>query len=416
MSQRDTFRLKRSVKMVEYHLRMSMVVAEHLHKTFGRFTAVKDASFTIEKGEIVGFLGPNGAGKTTTMKMLTGYLPPTAGTASIAGYDILDKSIESRRHLGYMPENVPLYDEMRVTDYLIYRSRLKGLRGSEIRKQVGYVIDTCGLEPKRKNLISTLSKGYRQRVGLADALLAKPDLLILDEPTNGLDPNQIRQIRELIRSLSENHTVILSTHILSEVEMICNKVIIIDQGEIKAADTPANLTQGLRAAGRVSIEFKGDLDIVVKDNIRHAIKEINEKYGTTVILTTHDIGDIEELCSRIIIIDEGKKIYDGTLADLKDTYGKRRKVTMEVRKPESLKELKLFQKIVDVNGVHTSENDYESVLDIENKIFSVSFDKHKMQVPQILSAVMELTEVTDIKLQETELAEIVKEIYNHGGV
>ena len=265
MSQRDTFRLKRSVKMVEYHLRMSMVVAEHLHKTFGRFTAVKDASFTIEKGEIVGFLGPNGAGKTTTMKMLTGYLPPTAGTASIAGYDILDKSIESRRHLGYMPENVPLYDEMRVTDYLIYRSRLKGLRGGEIRKQVGYVIDTCGLEPKRKNLISTLSKGYRQRVGLADALLAKPDLLILDEPTNGLDPNQIRQIRELIRSLSENHTVILSTHILSEVEMICNKVIIIDQGEIKAADTPANLTQGLRAAGRVSIEFKGDLDIVVKE-------------------------------------------------------------------------------------------------------------------------------------------------------
>lgn len=158
------------------------------------------------------------------------------------------------------------------------------------------------------------------------------------------------------------------------------------------------------------------LDIVVKDNIRHAIKEINEKYGTTVILTTHDIGDIEELCSRIIIIDEGKKIYDGTLADLKDTYGKRRKVTMEVRKPESLKELKLFQKIVDVNGVHISENDYESVLDIENKIFSVSFDKHKMQVPQILSAVMELTEVTDIKLQETELAEIVKEIYNRGGV
>lgn len=158
------------------------------------------------------------------------------------------------------------------------------------------------------------------------------------------------------------------------------------------------------------------LDIVVKDNIRHAIKEINEKYGTTVILTTHDIGDIEELCSRIIIIDEGKKIYDGTLADLKDTYGKRRKVTMEVRRPESLKELKLFQKIVGVNGVHISENDYESVLDIENKTFSVSFDKHKMQVPQILSAVMELTEVTDIKLQETELAEIVKEIYNHGGV
>lgn len=158
------------------------------------------------------------------------------------------------------------------------------------------------------------------------------------------------------------------------------------------------------------------LDLVVKDNIRHAIKEINEKYQTTVILTTHDIGDIEELCSRIIIIDEGKKIYDGTLENLKDTYGKRRKVTMEVRKPESIKELKLFQKVVGVNGVQISENDYESVLDADSKTYTVSFDKHKMQVPQILSAVMELTEVTDIKLQETELAEIVKEIYNHGGV
>lgn len=156
------------------------------------------------------------------------------------------------------------------------------------------------------------------------------------------------------------------------------------------------------------------LDIVVKDNIRHAIKEINEKYGTTVILTTHDIGDIEELCSRIIIIDEGKKIYDGTLADLKDSYGKRRKVTMEVRKPEELSELQLFHKISDMNGVQIKEDDYDSILDMENKTYTVSFDKRKMQVPQILSAVMELTEVTDIKLQETELAEIVKEIYNHG--
>ena len=154
------------------------------------------------------------------------------------------------------------------------------------------------------------------------------------------------------------------------------------------------------------------LDIVVKDNIRHAIKEINEKYGTTVILTTHDIGDIEELCSRIIIIDEGKKIYDGTLENLKDSYGKRRKVTMEVRKPKVLEGLKLFQKMTGVNGVGITESDYESVLDIENKTYTVSFDKHKMQVAQILSVVMDLTEVTDIKLQETELAEIVKEIYN----
>lgn len=244
---------------------MSMVTAEHLHKVFGRFVAVGDVSFSIDKGEIVGFLGPNGAGKTTTMKMITGYLPPTAGTASIAGYDILDKPLEARRHLGYMPESVPLYDDMRVYEYLEYRARLKGICGKSVRQQIGLAVDRCGLEPKRRNMINTLSKGYRQRVGLADALLGNPDLLILDEPTNGLDPNQIRQIRELVVSLAEDHTVILSTHILSEVEMICNKVIIIDQGDIKAADTPANLTRNLRTAGRISVEFKGDAEPVIAE-------------------------------------------------------------------------------------------------------------------------------------------------------
>lgn len=261
-----TFRLNSMRKTARIQTdMMGMVTAEHLHKIFGRFTAVQDATFSVEKGEIVGFLGPNGAGKTTTMKMLTGYLPPTAGTASIAGYDILDHPLEARRHMGYMPEHVPLYDDLRVMEYLEYRARLKGICGASVRQQLGLVIDRCGLEPKRRSLISTLSKGYRQRVGLADALLGNPDLLILDEPTNGLDPNQIRQIRELIRFLAEEHTVILSTHILSEVEMICNKVIIIDQGEIKAADTPAHLTQGLRAAGRVSIEFRGDVEPVMRE-------------------------------------------------------------------------------------------------------------------------------------------------------
>lgn len=284
---------------------MSMVIAEHLHKTFGRFTAVKDATFSINKGEIVGFLGPNGAGKTTTMKMLTGYLPPTAGTASIAGYDIIDKPLEARRHLGYMPENVPLYDDMRVYEYLDYRARLKGICGKSVRQQLGEVIDKCGLEPKRKNLISTLSKGYRQRVGLADALLGNPDLLILDEPTNGLDPNQIRQIRELIRALSENHTVILSTHILSEVEMICNKVIIIDQGEIKAADTPENLTRNLRAAGRVSIEFKGDPTAVVAEleafaPVKKVILEEPEDGWNRLLVRAEPGTDTREKAAAII--------------------------------------------------------------------------------------------------------------------
>ena len=173
---------------------MSMVIAEHLHKTFGRFVAVRDASFSIDKGEIVGFLGPNGAGKTTTMKMITGYLPPTAGTASIAGFDVLKNPLEARRHMGYMPENVPLYDDMRVYEYLEYRARLKGICGSSVRQQIAFVIDRCGLEPKRKNMISTLSKGYRQRVGLADALLGNPDLLILDEPTAVLTPQETEKL------------------------------------------------------------------------------------------------------------------------------------------------------------------------------------------------------------------------------
>jgi ABC-2 type transport system ATP-binding protein len=244
---------------------MDMLRISGLEKRFGDKQVLKGLELTVPEHSIFGFIGKNGSGKTTTMKMLTGYLPPTTGTASIAGYDIIDKPLEARRHLGYMPENVPLYEDLRVTEYLEYRARLKGICGKSVRQQVGWVVDRCGLEPKRRNLISTLSKGYRQRVGLADALLGDPDLLILDEPTNGLDPNQIRQIRELVRSLAEDHTVILSTHILSEVEMICNKVIIIDQGQIKANDTPQNLTRGLRAAGRVSIEFKGDLDIVVKE-------------------------------------------------------------------------------------------------------------------------------------------------------
>lgn len=239
-----------------------MIEAKQLSKSFGRVHAVRDVSFTIEPGEIVGFLGPNGAGKTTTMRMLTGYLPPSSGTASIAGCDIIDQTLEARRHLGYLPEHVPLYDEMRVTEYLKFRARLKGLSGKKIWEAVAQSTERCGLDHMRRKMISTLSKGYRQRVGLADALLGNPDFLILDEPTNGLDPNQIRQIRELIRSIAADRTIILSTHILSEVEMICNKVIIIDQGVIKANDTPQNLTSQLRAAGRISIEFKGDVALV----------------------------------------------------------------------------------------------------------------------------------------------------------
>jgi ABC-2 type transport system ATP-binding protein len=239
-----------------------MIEVDHLSKRYARHEAVRDISFSVARGEIVGFLGPNGAGKTTTLRMLTGYLPPTSGTATIANFDIFRQSIAARQKIGYMPENVPLYEDMRVREYLKFRAQLKGLNRSDTRRRVGDVIDTCGLENVRRKMIKTLSKGYRQRVGLADALVHDPELLILDEPTNGLDPNQIRQIRELIRHLGQTHTVLISTHILSEVEMICNRVIIIDGGKIKAADTPANLISEMRAAGRIQAEIQADAEVV----------------------------------------------------------------------------------------------------------------------------------------------------------
>jgi ABC-2 type transport system ATP-binding protein len=239
-----------------------MIEVVNLTKRFPRHDAVRGISFSIAKGEIIGFLGPNGAGKTTTLRMLTGYLPPTSGTASVAGHDVYRESIEARRKIGYMPENVPLYDDMRVREYLRFRANLKGLNHRDAKHRVDEVVDTCGLDAVKRKMIRVLSKGYRQRVGLADALVHAPELLILDEPTNGLDPNQIRQIRELIRQLAENHTVLLSTHILSEVEATCSRVIIIDGGKIKAQDTPRNLVEGMRAAGKVQLEVQGDAQMI----------------------------------------------------------------------------------------------------------------------------------------------------------
>ncbi|MDG2400260.1 MAG: ATP-binding cassette domain-containing protein [Akkermansiaceae bacterium] len=248
-----------------------MIEISNLSKSYGRLKAVDQISFEVTRGEIVGFLGPNGAGKSTTLKMLTGFLPPTSGAARIAGKDIFRESLEVRKKIGYMPENVPLYTDMRVKEYLRFRGGLKGLSRSRLRKRLSEVMETCGLTHVRRKMIKTLSKGYRQRVGLADALIHEPDLLILDEPTNGLDPNQIRAIRSLIKNLGEKHTILISTHILSEVEMTCNKVVIIDEGKIKAADTPENLVGSMRTAGRVTVELKAP-----KSEVEEIILEFDE--------------------------------------------------------------------------------------------------------------------------------------------
>jgi ABC-2 type transport system ATP-binding protein len=233
-----------------------MIKVENLTKRYAGQTAIKDLNFEVGKGEIMGFLGPNGAGKTTTMRILASFMPPTSGRASVAGFDVFEQSLQARAHLGYMPENVPLYNDMRVTEYLDYRAALKGVPHRRVAERVGDVKELCGLKDVEKKLIATLSKGYRQRVGLADALLHEPDLLILDEPTIGLDPNQIRQVRELIKNLGKQHTILLSTHILPEVEMTCSRVIIIHKGRIEACDTPENLLGKIRQAGGVVLEAK----------------------------------------------------------------------------------------------------------------------------------------------------------------
>ena len=237
-----------------------MIKVENLTKRYAGQTAIKDLNFEVGKGEIMGFLGPNGAGKTTTMRILASFMPPTSGRASVAGFDVFEQSLQARAHLGYMPENVPLYNDMRVTEYLDYRAALKGVPHRRVAERVGDVKELCGLKEVEKKLIATLSKGYRQRVGLADALVAEPDLLILDEPTIGLDPNQIRSVRELIKNLGKQHTILLSTHILPEVEMTCSRVIIIHKGRIEACDTPENLLGQIRQAGGVVLEAKTGKD------------------------------------------------------------------------------------------------------------------------------------------------------------
>ena len=234
-----------------------LVEAENLSRYYGNLAAVDHVNFQVDRGEIVGLLGPNGAGKSTTMRMLTCFLPPSGGTARVAGFDVRNESTQVRRRIGYMPENNPLYGEMRVREYLRYRAELKGVPRWERRRRMGRCMELCGVTAVARQIIRTLSKGYRQRVGLADAMLGDPDVLILDEPTIGLDPNQIRQTRETIRQLSERHTILLSTHILQEVEAICRRVLIIDGGKIVADDTVENLRDA-SVHGTVHVEMKGD--------------------------------------------------------------------------------------------------------------------------------------------------------------
>jgi len=233
-----------------------LIEAQDLSKTYGPVTAVDHVSFTVNKGEILGFLGPNGAGKTTTMRILTGFMPATSGTARIAGFDVFNDSLEVRRRIGYLPENPPLYPDMTVEAYLDFVARIKNVPAEKRADRIADALKKTNIVDKRTELIKRLSRGYKQRVGLAQALVHDPDVIILDEPTVGLDPKQIIEVRNLIKGLAGTHTIILSTHILPEVSMTCDRVVIINKGKIAAIDTPQNLTSQLKGGQKVRVEVQ----------------------------------------------------------------------------------------------------------------------------------------------------------------
>lgn len=300
-----------------------MIEADRLTKHYDTHTAIRDVSFKVEKGEVVGFLGPNGAGKTTTMRILTGCLPPSNGTARVAGYDILTESLQVRRRIGYLPENVPLYTDMKVTDYLEFVAEVKGLERSRRRQRIGEIMDKCGVATVRRTLIGALSRGYRQRVGIAQALLNDPEVLILDEPTIGLDPRQIIEIRQLIKDLAGQSTVILSTHILPEVSMLCHRVIIISNGQVVAVDTPENLTAGLQSSTKLRIRVEGPVDqigtaltqlpgvlrVVTEDELHLSARDLSARQAgaqagestSTFVVESERHCDLRREVSRLIV-------------------------------------------------------------------------------------------------------------------
>jgi ABC-2 type transport system ATP-binding protein len=251
-----------------------MIKVEGLTKRYARNVAVDNISFDVDKGQIVGFLGPNGAGKTTTMRVLTCFMPPTAGRAEVAGFDVMEQPMEVKKRIGYLPETPPLYPEMEVSEYVEFVGRLKGVPKADLSRRVNEVCDRCNVGDVRSKLISKLSKGYRQRVGLASAIVHNPDVLILDEPTAGLDPEQRRETLSLIRELAGEHTIVLSTHILPEVEQTCQKVVIISKGKLVATDTMENLNRRLRGAELVNVEITGRDGAVDRDAVTHTLQAV----------------------------------------------------------------------------------------------------------------------------------------------
>jgi ABC-2 type transport system ATP-binding protein len=285
-----------------------MIEVQRLSKFYGSVPAIQDVSFEVAKGEIVGFLGPNGAGKTTTMRVLTCFHPPSSGTVRVAGFDVFQNSLEVRRRVGYLPESVPLYMDQTVWGYLNFVGEVRGLGKAERKTQVARVMEECGLGEVNGKIIGKLSKGFRQRVGIAQALVHRPEVLILDEPTIGLDPRQITEIRQLIRSLAGERTVIISTHILPEVSMICRRALIINQGRIVAADTPENLTARLQKGLRVHMQVEGGTSQDVQAAVAgvRGVSRVEAEPAisptvTALLVESHDRVDTRRELARAVV-------------------------------------------------------------------------------------------------------------------
>jgi ABC-2 type transport system ATP-binding protein len=304
-----------------------LIEVQDLTKTFGERTAVDHISFAVNKGEILGFLGPNGAGKTTTMRMLTSFMPATSGTARIAGFDVFDNSLEVRRHIGYLPENPPVYPDMTVESYLDFVARIKGVPAEKRAQRVTDALEKTNITDKRDELIKRLSRGYKQRVGLAQALVHDPDVIILDEPTVGLDPKQIIEVRHLIKNLAGSHTIVLSTHILPEVSMTCDRVVIINKGKIAAVDTPQNLTSQLKGGQRIRVEVQASeqpLREVLAQIPGASRVQIEAAPLTGHVLATIEAAEGKDIRSAIAarIVEKGWPLFElkGVSLSLEDIF------------------------------------------------------------------------------------------------
>lgn len=304
-----------------------MIEVQDLTKSYGSVTAVDHVSFTVNKGEILGFLGPNGAGKTTTMRILTGYMPATSGTARISGFDVFNDSLEVRRHIGYLPENPPLYPDMTVGTYLDFVTRIKNIPAEKRAGRVADALKKTNIVDKRDELIKRLSRGYKQRVGLAQALVHDPDVIILDEPTVGLDPKQIIEVRHLIKGLAGSHTIILSTHILPEVSMTCDRVVIINKGKVAAVDTPQNLTSQLKGGQKIRVQAKAPeapLQQLLAQIPGASRVQVEPARADGVLTATVEAAQAQDIRSTIAakIVEKGWQLYElrGVSLSLEDIF------------------------------------------------------------------------------------------------